>query len=243
MTTLNVPVITSLDDMYEQTLFGPYNTTYLYAQFDGDYIGIRFQDLDIPSGQTIDSAVVTLEIEWADADDVSGDWYGEDNATPATFVVTANNLLGRTLTSTSVNHTEYDIGGVGTSFETPDLKSILQELEDSYDGIGDLVLIYVHDTSSVETNWASYDHSWLTEPQIDIDYTPASTQYEQSVSGSLGSAAGVSNMALEPSQIRPASDVSDGGGDWDSQPTPGQDLYAQIDETSPSDTDYIEATV
>jgi hypothetical protein len=122
---------------------------------------------------------------------------------------------------------------------TDDFSSLLQEVVDrtgwsSGNDIG-IHLDRKNDATFTWQGWASYENTTYDPATLDVTYSSGDATASPSAK-SLTVAAGDS----DPAAIwRPTSDIAATG--WDTNPTPGGDLYAQIDEASASDTDFIDA--
>lgn len=97
--------------------------------------------------------------------------------------------------------------------------------------------------------WAAWDTADNTVIEAATIFTWAGTLGGATVIGCIGrDGAGANEYsevvidlnAVVEEKIRPVADTS--GEDWDSAPTASQDLFAQVDEATPSDTDYIYTT-
>ena len=119
--------------------------------------GCRWTGVTIPSGATIITATMDLYFYNADVDDMKCTLYAEDSSAPAAFS-TAIDDLDRTFTTAGVLWDEANIGiGWATS---PELKTIIQELVDSYDYSSGLAIAIISDDSenSDVAGWTkSYD--------------------------------------------------------------------------------------
>jgi hypothetical protein len=94
-------------------------------------IGLRFQDVTIPPGATIDSAfIIVFSHEEKLEDDVAKiTIYCEDTDDAVTF--DENNLISdRVSTTATVDWTVNEYWGIWKPYSTPDLKTIVQEVVD-----------------------------------------------------------------------------------------------------------------
>jgi hypothetical protein len=180
MTTVEYQVGASSDDAEETQSSGSVNLTRNYHAF-GDYvdpvdIGLRFTGVTIPAGATIDTAYIIFV---ADADD-SGtnlytDWWGEDGASPSTFTTGTNDISGRTPTTASVAWDGPETWSTGNPYNSPELKTIIQELVDSYDysSGAPIVLFNIYDSGNGERLAVAYDQTPGDAPTLHIEYTEA----------------------------------------------------------------------
>lgn len=137
------------------------------------WLGFRYTNVTIPAGSTINSAKQTVVIIGSN-DNPDLDIYGEDTDDAATFTTTSYNITGRTLTTAKVNWTA---SGIGTgSKDTPDLKTIIQEIIDrpGWSSGNDIALLWDSLSSSNYIVIYAYDNG-SNIPSITIEYTePAS---------------------------------------------------------------------
>lgn len=97
--------------------------------------GFRFMEIEIPQGATISSAYIQFK---ASSDDGTTGTYtikGEDVDNPAVFSSSSSNISGRTTTSASVTWDSSSTPAItnwtkGNTYDTPDLKAIVQEIVD-----------------------------------------------------------------------------------------------------------------
>ncbi|QGY43763.1 T9SS type A sorting domain-containing protein [Maribellus comscasis] len=95
------------------------------------HIGLRFRDIDIPAGFTVDSAFVYVHSHEAkSADDVANITItGENNPNPGTFTMDSL-ITDRPRTTASVRWVIAEEWGLYTEHRTPDIGTIIQEIID-----------------------------------------------------------------------------------------------------------------
>ena len=104
--------------------------------YDGNnqVVGLRFENLNIPNGATIEDAYIQFTSKNGDnANPRKLDIYGEDSDYPFSFGTNDNNVSGRTKTSASVSwYPEEWTGGnqSGPDQKTIQIRSIIQEIVD-----------------------------------------------------------------------------------------------------------------
>ena len=93
-----------------------------------------FFNVTLPDGCTIDDAKINFYFPIGSADEPNHTIDAEDvaNATAPVQGDANNSISGRTGTTATVNWLNTDLGAAGY-FDTPDIKTIVQELVDSYD--------------------------------------------------------------------------------------------------------------
>ena len=94
-------------------------------------MGLRWVNVTIPPGSTIDDATLRLNIESTFRDDISVEVYGVKEANPATFNGTDRRPFAGDLTHTTAFVQWGPDTSVGTGYEdSPDIKTVIQELID-----------------------------------------------------------------------------------------------------------------
>jgi hypothetical protein len=152
--------------------------------------GMRFQNIAVPQGATIDTATVIFvcalsnsyttantRFTGEDADDAAAfSDLADYQARRGTVVGGANN---NNITSAQVDWDNIATWVAGTSYPSPELKSIVQEIVNrtGWASGNDMVIFWDdHDGRSTETNYsyriaASYDHATYDPPKLHIEYT------------------------------------------------------------------------
>ena len=97
-------------------------------------IGIRFENLDIPHGATIESAFIQFTADQVDnVNPVALDIFGEASDHALTFTNTNNDISSRPKTIATITWTPADwqnVGDSGPAQKTDDISSIIQEIVD-----------------------------------------------------------------------------------------------------------------
>lgn len=96
-----------------------------------EWLGLRWQNVTIPQGATIQSAYIEFRFINADRDDPLVTFYGDDVDDAPTFSATANDISDRTQTTANVawNTTGVMTGPAGF-YQGPEINSIVQEIVD-----------------------------------------------------------------------------------------------------------------
>ena len=89
--------------------------------------GLRFRDVAVPQGATIDSAFIVVYSHEAENDEAKITIWGEATDNAVTFDLD-NLITDRTSTSATVSWTVTDKWAIWTEFRTPDISSIIQEI-------------------------------------------------------------------------------------------------------------------
>lgn len=152
-----------------RTYFG--RDTSFNSRWHGGYL---FPDVTIPNGVTIDTAYIIFEAYSSDSGTNQCIIAGEDTSTPATYSTYAD-FMGRTLTTANVSW-QPDAWVADSDYNTDEIKTIVQELEDSYDYSGGLDMAFqirFVGNPGTETVRAaeSYDGDTPNCPTLHIEYT------------------------------------------------------------------------
>lgn len=91
------------------------------------YVGVRFQDINVPNGATIVSADIEFRIRSTGSSAADLRVYGELSPNPLTFSSTNNDIWSRPRTS-AVDWNSVPAPAVGAALKTPDLTSIVQQI-------------------------------------------------------------------------------------------------------------------
>ena len=134
------------------------------------YVGVRFQNVTVPQGATINSATLTVDLPTTFADSPNGvTWYGELATNAAAFTTTASDITNRALTTATTVWSGVDIG---TGDEALTVTSIVQEIV-SQGGwaSGNAMAMLLYPASSMSIQITSYDTSTTLCARLAIDYT------------------------------------------------------------------------
>ncbi len=159
---------------------------------DEQKIGLRFQEVMIPRGATITSAVLEFEASADESGATSLTIQGEDIDNSPNFTASTNNISGRTLTSASVSWNSVPLWTAGVRYQSPDLSSILQEQVDRSGWCGGQSLSFIVSGAPNSLRRAkSYDSSSTSAPILRVSYDPdsipANTCINQVIQASISS--------------------------------------------------------
>ncbi len=141
----------------------------------GVWNGWIFRNLGIPAGATITSAIMTFQFTSATLDEPDVTLSGIDTgATISAFTTGASNISSRARTTASVNYANAN-AGANIDLDTPDLKTILQELVDSYGALTDVGLVWTTRAAdgTRDTSVRSWDNSTTTCGRLTVYYLSA----------------------------------------------------------------------
>lgn len=183
MSTFTKRIASSTDDA-EQLVISPYSMdlTSSDLELDNDgtdgYVGMRWTNVTIPQGATIDSAKIQFAVKELEVDEpLEVTFRGEDIDDAPTFTSTAANISDRTETSASV---DWDIPWWDTLDEegadqlSAELKTIVQEIIDrpGWESGNSLVIMIKAwpDNTQQRIAW-SYNGSPTQAAELQITYT------------------------------------------------------------------------
>ena len=138
---------------------------------ENQIVGIRFQNIRVPPNAVITNAYIEFETDETDSEATSLTIYGEDTDDASTFTSSHSNISNRTKTAASVNWnnlTAWD--QVGQKHQTPDLKTIVQEIVNRANWAQNNAMAFII-TGSGERTAESYDGNG-TPPRLHIKYLP-----------------------------------------------------------------------
>ncbi|MBI2967714.1 MAG: hypothetical protein HYY40_07865 [Bacteroidetes bacterium] len=174
----NGAVSASNDDGYE-TSGGTTSTgvtaSGLRVGYDGYYVGLRFQNVTIPQGSTINSASFSAYYYLSQAG-ITVNIYGDDVDNASVFTTTSYNISGRTATTANVNWT-FSIAS--TTWNTsPDIATIIQEIVNrpGWASGNALCLITLETGTTTTGSWEAWDAPGTNPATITINYTPPTTR-------------------------------------------------------------------
>ena len=133
---VDLRVVQGSDDAEETVSSGAVNLTSsdMELVFDGgtqQIVGLRFQDVTIPQGATLVSAVLEFTTDETDSGSTSIVINGQDADDAATFTTTNSDLSDRTTTTASVAWSSLPAWNtVNEIHQSPDITTIIQEIID-----------------------------------------------------------------------------------------------------------------
>lgn len=135
-TTLSFKISNSSDDAEERLSNGnvSLNSSDIELIKDGSrdqVIGLRFNNIPIEQGTVIQNAFIRFETDETDSETTHLTFNAQDVDNATTFTNTSYNISTRTLTSATVNWNFVPPWNtVNEKYDTPDIKSIIQEIID-----------------------------------------------------------------------------------------------------------------
>lgn len=134
------------------------------------FVGLRFMGIDLPEGATITKAVIVFTPK-SDSGFVAPNLSVQAEADPATFVEDANNISGRTLTTSSVSWSpvKWTQNRITEATTTPDLSPLLQELSWTS---GDIAFVISGPNTVATTRRAySFDADTARAPKLVLTFS------------------------------------------------------------------------
>lgn len=137
-TVVSAPILVTSDDAEERVSTGSVNLTSSDMEFvfDGgsqQIVGLRFQNVQVPPGATINSAYIQFAVDEVDTGTANVVIQGEASSNPATFAAVAGDISSRTTTTTAsaVNWSIpvwNTVGAAGVDQRTPEIGGIVAEI-------------------------------------------------------------------------------------------------------------------
>jgi hypothetical protein len=141
-------------------------------------VGLLFRNLNIPQGASITKAYIQFTVDEKTTNSCSLTVKGEASDNAADFSTTAYNISNRTRTQAGVSWTPSAwrvVGSSGTAQQTPDLKSIIQEIVNRSGWTTSSKLAIIFNGTGTRTA-ESFEGSQVASPYIHVEYTTASTK-------------------------------------------------------------------
>lgn len=196
MASVNIQISTGTDDAEEFVGAGSFfadgevvnNSSDLEICYDTDedndsqLVGVRFQNVTIPQGSTINSAVVRFVVDAVRTSTFTVDIWGDDSDNPSGFPNDAgtpsHNISNRTSTTATVS---WNVGGSGaainTVVDTTDISTIVQEIVNrvGWSSGNAMVIIFGNPSGTTPREFESYDGEAGDAARLVIDYTEPAT--------------------------------------------------------------------
>ncbi|AUP77368.1 Ig-like domain-containing protein [Flavivirga eckloniae] len=179
--TIEKRISSSLDDVEENETNGVVYTNssdieLVYDSYNSQgnqVVGLRFKDINIPQGATINKAYIQFTADETSSGSAGLTIKGHDANDAPAFTTSTNNVSERSTTTASVawNPSAWNTAGAaGSSERTPEIKSIIQEIVNRsgwHSGNNMAIII----TGTGKRTAESYDGSSSSAALIHIEYT------------------------------------------------------------------------
>lgn len=144
--------------------------TVMNANSTSQGAGMRWPNVTIPQGSTINSATLTITVVNTSFDDPDVNIYGQAADNAAAFAATNNNVSSRTSTTAVVTWTASSIGAGAKN--APDLKTVVEEIvgRAGWSSGNALALIVWGRSGASLLRWNQYDNG-SGAASLNIDYT------------------------------------------------------------------------
>ncbi|MDY6990237.1 MAG: DNRLRE domain-containing protein, partial [Thermodesulfobacteriota bacterium] len=190
-TTVQVRVNQSSDDAEEESS-GAVDLTSSDLELINDggdqVVGMRFQELEVPQGVTIESAYIEFETDETSSDSTSLTFYGQAADDPPTFASSPFNIsdsVTRPKTSTSVGWSPGAWNTESQKHQTEDLSMIVQEIVDRDGWSSGNAMVFIVEGSGKRVA-ESWDGESANAPLLVIEYCTTTVTFQQGVDGYSG---------------------------------------------------------
>ncbi len=155
------------------------------------FVGMRFTGINIPIGATIINASIDFVAD--ESDTVQSDlvFFGEDSGNASTFTNSNSNISDRASTTATVPWSNVPSWTSGTTYTTPDLTIIVQEVINRGDWASDSIVIMVSGTSGSVRVAESFDKGGGTPAVLNIEYSLITPTMDYGDAPDLGNGTGV----------------------------------------------------
>lgn len=135
-------------------------------------IGLRFNNVVIPQGSTIQSAYLQFQANGSDSSTVNLTIYGQAADNPTTFTATDESVNGRARTTQSVSWSGVSSWNSGTAYQSPDITTIVQALVNrtGWAPGNSMAFILTGDSALNIRRAYSFDGSSGNAPKLVINY-------------------------------------------------------------------------
>ncbi|MBX2837739.1 MAG: VWA domain-containing protein [Gammaproteobacteria bacterium] len=134
-------------------------------------IGMRFRDIAIPQGATIESANIEFEVDKNRSGDITVRFFGHDRNSSYQFREKYNHISNRTLTTASTDWA-IPVAAQNAKVNSPDLKDIVQEIVDrgGWNSGNSMAFIVKHVSGNGYREFESYNGESVAAPKLRITY-------------------------------------------------------------------------
>lgn len=172
--TLSRQVATGNDDAEEKngTMSLTSTDLELIRESADQTVGVRFTNLQIPAGATINSASIQFTTDETTSESTSLTIYGEDTGNASGFSSSSNNISTRPVTAAFANWNPpawNSVGESGSAQRTTDLSSIVQEIVGRGDWNSGNAMVFIF-TGSGRRTAESYNGSTSGAPTLTVSY-------------------------------------------------------------------------
>ncbi len=142
------------------------------ATTGNQYVGMRFNNVNVPKGKTITNAYIQFTVDEANSGTTNLTVKGQAADNPGTFTTSAYNISSRATTTASVAWSPVawnTVGAAGADQRTPDLKSIVQEIVNRTGWAQNNSMVFIV-TGTGERTAAAYEVGATKAPKLVVTY-------------------------------------------------------------------------
>lgn len=141
------------------------------AQNGQQIVGVRFQNVELSPGTTVDAAYIEFKADGSDSGPTSITIRGEASDAPDSFRTTTANLSQRRVTTAAVTWRSIAPWEAGQSYRTPDLSPIVQEIVDRNGWSSGNPIVFII-TGSGKRTAESFESKPDDAPLLRVEFTP-----------------------------------------------------------------------
>ena len=172
--TVTLAVSQSSDDAEQNLSTNSVNITNSSLELTTDsanqQIGIRFQRVTLPKGAKVSNAYVTFYANSSTSTTTNLVFNGEAVANASTFTTSSRNITNRVKTAASVNWNSIPAWKSGNIYQTPNLSSVVQEIESNSNWTSGNALNIIISGSGKRVA-RSYNYNSFYAPKLVITYS------------------------------------------------------------------------
>jgi hypothetical protein len=217
--TREYTVSTSTDDADERTsgdYLGQVDNNAEDLDLEVGYlVGVRFQGVQVPQGATILNAYIEFTAQDPDIDSYRVTIKGEASDNPLAFEEVDFNISSRDKTSATVTWSDSASWVVGDQYQTPDIKSIVQEIVNRLGWVNGNSMVFLLLGEDDERDAETYEHNQAKAALLHIEFSSLNTH-------TITASAGYGGSISPPGQVT----VLDGDSETFSIiPDPGNSIH------------------
>lgn len=133
-------------------------------------LGLRFNNISVPQGATITGASLSVKAAEYENESASVTIWGEDTGHSEQYLESANNISSRTKTTASVGWTGIGTWQHNSTYSSPNLSAIVQEIVDRSDWCGGNSLALMIDSATGKRALGAYEYDKASAPLLNITY-------------------------------------------------------------------------
>lgn len=178
-TTVTSQVSAGSDDAEQRQTGGTMSLTssdlelvYDSATTGNQYVGMRFNNVNVPKGKTITNAYIQFTVDEVNSGATNLTIKGQAADNPGTFTSTASNISSRATTTASIAWSPVawnTAGAAGVDQRTPDLKSVVQEIVNRTGWTQNNSMVFIV-TGTGERTAAAYEVGAAKAPKLVVTY-------------------------------------------------------------------------